>query len=710
MSVIFKRSIIGCALILNISFLSAQHSIKGKIYTEDDEPLAGANIVVANTSMGTASREDGTYEISGLKNGEHRVRVSFFGYETMEKTVNIDNQDVVLDFKMIETSIDLNTIVVTGTKTEKNLKNTPVVTQIISSRELEHKDVNDITNALELSVPGIEFESHARGKSMTLQGIDSRYMLFLIDGERLAGETQGDIDYSRINMADIQRIEVVKGAGSTLYGSNALGGVINIITKDPADKFNLSSSSRFSNYNTQNYQLSVGSKLGKFSTQTSSVFNYTDGYDMLSGDSFRTQEREDAVVINEHIRYSATENLLLEGNVSFMNKNRDNTLESLYDRRNRNFTYGAKASWFWNSQNNISLTWNSDNYELLNKVTENELVSDYNNLSNNARLLANFKLADWNLFTFGSEYISENLTAPRNNIEDKTNTDYIVFAQEDIQMGNSLNFICGVRANNNSQYGWHVTPRFSAMYKIWDLTLRGNHSMGYKTPTLKEKYMSFQIPAPGPPMFLVGFEGLKPETSEYTSVSAEYIRSGISLSVSVYRNNISDMISEDMDNYTVKPGGVIEYAYRNYGEVLLKGVDILLKSKLYKNLFFSGSLTFSKKYDELEEKEFENVRNFYGKFNLDYNLNAKNYDLNLNLQSNFYGAKTINLMNEMTHDMEILELPGFSLWELTTTHTYKSNYFIKIGLDNILDFKDESGGYNTGSPGRTFFFGLGIKI
>ena len=710
MAVIIKRSIIGCALMLSILELSAQYSIKGKIYTEDDEPLAGANIIVVNTSLGAASREDGTYEIPGLKNGEHRVRVSFFGYETMEKQVNINNQDVILDFKMMETTIDLNTIVVTGTKTEKNLKNTPVVTQIISSRELEHKDIYDITNALELSVPGIEFENHARGKSMTLQGIDSRYMLFLVDGERLAGETQGDIDYSRINIADIQRIEVVKGASSTLYGSNALGGVINIITKDPAEKFDLSCSSRFSNYNTQNYQLSIGSKLGKFSTQTSSVFNYTDGYDMLSGDSFRTQEREDAVVINEHIRYSATENLLLEGNVSFMNKNRDNTSESLYDRRNTNFIYGAKASWFWNSQNNISLTWNSDNYKLLNKVTENELVSDYDNLSDNARLQANFKLADWNFLTFGAEYISENLTAPRNNIEDKTNRDYIVFAQEDIQMGNSLNFIGGLRAHNNSKYGWHFTPQVSAMYKIWDFTLRGNYSIGYKTPTLKEKYMSFQIPAPGPPMFLVGFEGLEPETSKYTSLSAEYIQPGISLTVSVYRNNITDMISEDMENYTVKPGGVIEYAYRNYGEVLLKGVDMLLKSKLYKNLFFTGSLTFSKKCDELEDKEFENVRNFYGKFNVDYTLNAENYDLNLNLQSNFYGAKTINLMNEMTHEMEILELSSFSLWKLTSTHTFKSNYFMKAGVDNIFDFTDESGGYNTGNPGRTFFFGLGIKI
>jgi outer membrane receptor for ferrienterochelin and colicin len=170
------------------------------------------------------------------------------------------------------------------------------------------------------------------------------------------------------------------------------------------------------------------------------------------------------------------------------------------------------------------------------------------------------------------------------------------------------------------------------------------------------------------------------------------------------------MISDDMENYIVKPGGIIEYTYRNYGKVQLKGVDVLMKSKLNKNLFFSGSLTFSKKYDKLEDKEFESVRNFYGKFNIDYDINARSYYLNLNLQSNFYGDKAIDLMHEMTHEMERLELPAFSLWKLTSTHSFKSIYFIKAGVDNIFDFSDKSGGYNTGNPGRTFFVGLGIKI
>jgi outer membrane cobalamin receptor len=84
--------------------------------------------------------------------------------------------------------------------------------------------------------------------------------------------------------------------------------------------------------------------------------------------------------------------------------------------------------------------------------------------------------------------------------------------------------------------------------------------------------------------------------------------------------------------------------------------------------------------------------------------------LNINLQSNFYGAKTILLMNETTHQTRAVELENFSLWKLTTTHTFKSNYQMRLGVENIFNYIDSSGGYNTGTPGRTFFVGLGITI
>lgn len=706
-----KKSVILLMLAFMMPVLAmAQNKITGTVTdSETNEILPGTNIIIENTSLGTASDKNGVYTLTGLKDGTYILRASFSGYETMETGFTLSGSSVNIDLKLQPTSIDLNAVVVTGTRTEKMLKNSPVLTQAIPARELQARDINDITQALEAMVPGIEFNSQAQGKTLSLQGINPQYMLFLVDGERMAGETKGDIDYSRINVADIERIEVVKGASSTLYGSNALGGVVNIITKTPSEKTNLMVSSRFSNYNTQNYQASFGSKFGKFTSQTSVMFDKTDGYDLIEGDSYRTQEKEDAIAANQHFKFSPNSSLLFEANLSFLNKNRDNTSASLYDRRNRDFTYNLKANYFINQKNSLTLSWNYDNYELLNKVTTDSLVSDYNNLFNNARLLGSFKLAEWNLLTTGVEYESENLTASRDAIADKTNTEYNVFAQEDLSIGKNANLIGGFRANNNSQYGWHFTPQVSAMYKIWHFALRANYSMGYKTPTLKEKYMSYRIPTPGPPMFLIGIENLKPETSDFKSVSIEYTRPGVSFSVSAYQNHIIDMIASS-DTFYYNQSHQRVYYYENFNEVMVKGIDIMLKTKIINNLLFTGMATFSKKTNEITGNDFKDTRKFTAKFNLDYNYSVKKYRLDLNVQSNFYGGKSVVMMDENTHKNITINMDSFSLWKLSSTHTFNSKIFVKAGIDNLFDFTDETGGYNNGTPGRTFFVGLGVRL
>ncbi len=164
------------------------------------------------------------------------------------------------------------------------------------------------------------------------------------------------------------------------------------------------------------------------------------------------------------------------------------------------------------------------------------------------------------------------------------------------------------------------------------------------------------------------------------------------------------------DTYVVKPKGIIEYNYVNQNEVTVKGLDIMLKAKIIKNLLFDGSVSFSEKKDDLTGKIFRNVRKFSGKGNIDYNLAVNKYLLNVNLQSNFYGKSIINLMDEKTHQTTDVNLKSFSLWKLTTTHTFKSIYQVKLGIQNIFNFRDETGGYNNGTPGRTYFAGLGISI
>lgn len=142
-------------------------------------------------------------------------------------------------------SVNMEDVVITATRTPLPLKKTPVITRVITARDLESRGVATIQEALENELAGVEFHQAGYGTSLSFQGLDARYVLFLVNGERMAGETYGNIDYARIPVSNIERIEIVRGASSVLYGSNAMGAVVNIITKMPQKQVEVNASLRY---------------------------------------------------------------------------------------------------------------------------------------------------------------------------------------------------------------------------------------------------------------------------------------------------------------------------------------------------------------------------------------------------------------------------------------------------------------------------------
>ena len=129
----------------------------------------------------------------------------------------------------------LEQVVVTGTRTPKPLKDMPVSTKVISTEDIRKVDATNVLDLLQQEVPGLEFTYSMGSVVMNMGGFDGNNILFLVDGERMAGETMDNVDYNRLNLSSVDHIEIVKGASSTLYGSQAMGGVINIITKTNVD-------------------------------------------------------------------------------------------------------------------------------------------------------------------------------------------------------------------------------------------------------------------------------------------------------------------------------------------------------------------------------------------------------------------------------------------------------------------------------------------
>ena len=200
--------------------------------------------------------------------GYQVMQVSYFGYQTEEKELNVHSDIFDMNFKLTESAINLDDVVITATKTEKSLKEVPVITKLITVKDLEKKDAVDIKDILLTEIPGIEFSSMGGGITIKMQGLDGKYVLFLVDGERMAGETEGSIDFNRLDANNIERIEVVKGASSALYGSSAMAGVVNIITKTNKDKFNVKLNSRYGSFNEYKLGGTIGFKEKNFSSTT----------------------------------------------------------------------------------------------------------------------------------------------------------------------------------------------------------------------------------------------------------------------------------------------------------------------------------------------------------------------------------------------------------------------------------------------------------
>ena len=178
------------------------------------------------------------------------IAISFVGYKTKQDTL-IANQSKTF---FLETDIfNLDQVIVTATRTNKALKDAPVITQIISAKDISDRGITNVQDVLEQDIPGLEFQRGGFGSDIKMQGLEAKNILILVDGERMAGESGNNVDYSRLNTDNIERIEIVKGASSALYGSQAMGGVINIITKKSRKKLEVSAGGRWAQMNEVNY-------------------------------------------------------------------------------------------------------------------------------------------------------------------------------------------------------------------------------------------------------------------------------------------------------------------------------------------------------------------------------------------------------------------------------------------------------------------------
>jgi len=261
----------------------------------------------------------------------------------------------------------IDQVVVTGTRTPRVLKDVPALTRVVTKREIDAINPRSVDDVLLTTIPGIEFYEHGAQKRMTIQGLGADYYLFLLDGERLCMEGSDAVDFLRINMANIERIEYIAGSGSALYGSNAIGGIINIITRGHSKPAEASYQGTYYTYGQQQHSLHVGLRGHGITSSTDGTFGLLNDYTVANGVDLDgkpvTALVPGMMVWNASQRLSWASPSLrwrisANGGFSIRRQNMDKHLSNRY----RSYQAGANAAYQIAPDHSLELNYHLDGY------------------------------------------------------------------------------------------------------------------------------------------------------------------------------------------------------------------------------------------------------------------------------------------------------------------------------------------------------------
>lgn len=721
-----KKKVVLTVLICCLAnIVCAQITLKGKIVDESERPISNASVRLEKTTIGTVSDASGNFELKNVPDGNYVLRATCIDFEAARLNVDKSQDNIVLT--LVQSYLNLNEVVVTGTGTHRRLKDSPIAVEVISQKELKSVNIPSFENAMIALNPSLTFTPNAMGSYMQMNGLSNKYILVLVDGKKLHGDVAGNIDLSRINMNNVKRIEILKGAASSLYGSEAIGGVINIITDKHKEKIFASSNTRYSEYGQFTQGLNLEVNAGIFSSSTSYQRNQSDGWqispnaiDSKTGDTIPTTAQASMAfysdVLNQRFSVAASKQLSLyvEGGLYDKKLQRPATAYD-YNLLYKDYTIAAGGKYLLRGNGFISLDMNTDNYnssyvyikDLPKKnITNGDDVFVRRQKYYNANLKGVFDLGRFNKVSVGTDYRVDYLEHAT-DVKDGSKDVYTaaLYAQDEIRLlDGKLQLVPGIRYVYHETFKSKLTPKLAAMYSLEHFNFRASYSAGFKTPELKELYYYSEKAN----SVTVGNVDLKPETSDYYTIGTEYTSGNFTASVNGYVNNLKNQIDKkSVEPLPSDPVGLERNEYQNIGKSRIKGFDIAFNYYIGAGFSAGGGYAYVRAKNLDTDTDLERISRHTGNVNASWakETEKSRYSVNLNgrLQSKRYFS------NEWART--------YQLWNLSAYHTIKNVNGISIepgmGIENIFNFVDDrpfGSSYATLTSGRTIFISLGLKF
>ncbi len=739
--------------VIYLSVFSQNVIIKGKILNEiNSNEINFANVYIDSLYIVTSSTNGGVYELHNLPLGKCNLCVSHIGFQKACMPVQLTHGVNIVNILLTPKNDTLTPIVITGTGTRHRIEDVPVQTKIITKKDIAELSCKSIEEVISSITSSVDYTTSSMGTNIKINGLGSNYVLILLNGKRLTSGVGALTDLSHIDTEGVEQIEIVKGASSTLYGSDAIAGVINIITKKDKHNFSTSNSTRIGAYGVLKQLNTVSFRSENISSKTSFNYKQKDAYQLNSFKYNNKWERNHnlpyllptnycpvnktrAYTINQFFEYSVSSKLSLNTEVSWYEKrlflpfkaqmhdyyynNRTASVGGKYKLQNKNFiTFNIDVNNYL-YYTEYPYKYNESYIASLNVVNKTYYPGDRNKNSDqlniNGQVKSVFNLNTKNKLSIGADLMGEFLEAQYRLTQAKVQAfTYALYAQNEIKLHKNIDLVAGIRAIYHDKSGFMLTPKLTAMYKEQRFTYRLTYSNGYKSPTLKELYYYYESDRMGMYRLYLGNADLKPQQSHYVSFSTEFKINRFRTGINVYVNRINNKIDYRIDttSYEHRRLGIEETKKRyNIDKAQTTGSDWHFSLNILKQFSISGGYSYVNAINITQKVRLNGVSAHSATVKAAWTKKWKYYKLNLHL-SGVYRSDRFYLEDDLKRTYAL----PYQLWKLTTSHSILKitniNLTFIAGIENIFNYIDKrpyGAHYGTLNAGRTLFAGINIK-
>jgi outer membrane receptor for ferrienterochelin and colicins len=713
-------------------------TISGVVFSDNGNPLKGAQITIRQSKLGAVAGDDGHFEIKDVPVGYRQVIASMTGYSSAYKTVfvaarkdtkvELTLKQVAIEMPGIEVEDSIPRVSVTATIVPIELKKVPAAVEIITAETLQEMGAMTVADAMMEARSTYLQGDEDRGISASLRGLRSNQTLVMINGRRIAAGIRDNVNLDDLPAAMIERIEIVRGPSSALYGSDAMGGVVNIITRKPTEDLVVGLSMRYgqSKYGESSNPFIKGymsERAGKLGYSLYASFDREASFDRYKETSWTDGDNKNMRSGGAEFSIDLTGRQLIQGGFErsvvkrkgirpyFWGDGRridDNDRKSLF--MEYNYVVPERAEWLvrgnYNKFNTGVAVYPEIYGDDFNPYTLTD--SDYRLYQNLYQFETRFSytFSDGNHLTFGAESRQEKR---EDNKQDYDVDNNALFIQDVLQPFDQLLFVLGARYDDHSQFGGTFSPKASATLSVLEnLRLKTSFGRGVRAPSIYELHFD----SPTKESLIRANPNLQEETSNSWEVGMEGSISRFSGDVRFFRNDITDMITPvniGFDSLSVGFTGsslgipwirpLLEL--RNIEKAMSQGFELGATLNITDWLTFTDDLTLVETKDKTTDRRLLNKPDLLNTAVLRFE--KKDWNLKAGVRLSSVGTRIIT---------ENYKADGYSLVHLFFSKRFGEQFELFGGVNNLLNNDPNIFGYleGSGSPGTYFFMGLTLEL